>query len=79
MDPNGHSRVILYPAMEEAMCHSRDFRFFQFRKEEKRPEDISPTENRRAGVVNAMMSDAKREAEKAERERRPAREAAPAK
>ncbi len=61
------------------MCHSRDFRFFQSRKEEKRPEDIRASEERRAGVVDAMVSDARREAEKADRERRPAREAAPAK
>ncbi len=61
------------------MCHSRDFRFFSSRKEEKKPEDIREAQERRAGVVDAVMSNAKREAEKAERERRPAREAAPAK
>ena len=61
------------------MCHSRDFRFFSSHRQEKQPEDIRAGEERRAGVVDAMMSDARREAEKAERERRPEREAAPAK
>jgi len=60
------------------MCHSRDFRFFSARNEEKKPEDIAATE-RRTGVVDAMMSDAKLAAETAERERRPEKEAAPAK
>ncbi len=61
------------------MWHPRDFRFFQAHAAEKKPEDIRASEERRAGVVDAMMSDARREAEEAERERRPAREAAPAK
>ncbi len=65
------------------MCHSRDFRFFQSRRQEKRPEDIRASVDRRAGVVDAMMSDARQAAEKAESERRPerehTREAAPAK
>lgn len=60
------------------MCHPRDFRAFSFRKEEK-PEGIRESQQRHAGVVDAMMNDAKREAEKADRERRPEREAAPAK
>lgn len=45
----------------------------------KKPEDIRASEERRAGVIDAMMSDARHEAEKAERERRPEKEAAPEK
>ena len=60
------------------MCHSRDFRAFDTQKE-KQAEDIRSTEERRAGVIDQLLSGANEEAEKAKRERAPAREAAPAK
>ena len=60
------------------MCHSRDFRAFDQRKE-KKPEDIRAAEDRRTETVNTMMNDANRHAEQANPERAPAKDPAPAK
>ena len=60
------------------MCHYRDFRAFSMQKE-KQAEDLRASEERRAGMIDAMLSGANEAAEKRERERRPAEEAAPAK
>ena len=60
------------------MCYSRNFRAFDMQKE-KKTDEMRATEERRAGVIDKMLSGANEEAEKARRERVPDKEPAAAK
>jgi hypothetical protein len=60
------------------MCHARDFRAFDFRRE-KKPEEARPAQDKRAEAIDALLADANEHAERERRERAPAKEAAPAK
>jgi hypothetical protein len=60
------------------VCHSRDFRTFEVRKETK-PEETRAAQDRRAATIDNMLGDANRQAEQARPEPAPVREAAPAK
>lgn len=60
------------------MCHARDFRMFEDRKQEK-VEDAQLMQDRRAGVIDSLLSDANKQGEKTKPEGTPVKEIAPAK
>jgi hypothetical protein len=62
--------------MEDAMCYAKDYRFFD---DQKKADDTQVVQERRAGLIARLLNAAKKQAEKTEAERRPAKEVAPAK
>jgi hypothetical protein len=61
--------------MEDAMCYGRNYRIFDRRQ---KAEDTQVRQEREARVIDQMLDDAKKHAEKA-REAAPVKEMAPAK
>lgn len=60
------------------MCYTRDYKTFDER-EQKKIEDVQAAQNRRAGVIDALLSEANKQSEKTEPEGTPVKEVAPAK
>ena len=60
------------------MCHSRDFRMFEARKERK-SEDSIAAHDRRAHTISGMLHDANKPVPDVGPARAPVKEAAPAK
>jgi hypothetical protein len=60
--------------MEDTMCYSRDYWIFEDRK---KAEDTR--QERRAGVIERLLGDAKKHSEKARVEEPPVKDIAPAK
>jgi hypothetical protein len=59
------------------MCHGRDWRLFEDRAQKKAEE--KQMQERRAGVINALLGDAVKQSEETKPEPAPAKESAPAK
>jgi hypothetical protein len=60
------------------MCHGRDWRMFEELRQ-KKAEDVPAAQDRRAEVIETLLSEAKKQGEGAKPAAVPVREAAPAK
>jgi len=63
--------------MEEAMCYSKDYKIFD-EQQKKKEADTQLRRERQTGVIDTMLDDANKQAEKA-KEATPVKDVAPAK
>jgi hypothetical protein len=68
--------TVAAPQMEDAMCYERDYRIFE---DQKKAEDARVVQERRAGLIDRLLSDANKQGEKTKAEATLVKEDAPAK
>jgi hypothetical protein len=62
--------------MEDSMCWEMDYRFFA---EQKKAQETRIKQEQRAGVINELLNEARKQSEKTNVEETPIKEVAPAK